>query len=231
MMPNGRRSVRLEHQLTRPSASLVDLEAAVRLAVEHDLTAIRVAPWLVKPARRALGGSRVALGTVVGYPHGGQLASVKAFEASRALEQGATEVDFVLNAGALVSGADQAVYEDIVGVVDMVHAARGLAGVIVEPEPLPEALMRRACRLAERAGVDYVVAGTGRASGSTAVQRTALLREACGPRVLVKAAGQFDNADEILAAAAAGATRVSAELDRVLIDEALGVATAARSAR
>lgn len=231
MTPTGRRSVRLEHRLTRPSASLGDLEAAVSLAAEHDLTAIRVSPWLLKAGRRMLGRSRVALGTVAGYPHGGQLASVKAFEASKALEHGATEVDFVLNAGALVSGEDETVYEDMVGVVDMVHAARGVAGVIVEPVALPDSLLRRACRLAERAGVDYVVTGIGSTPAPTTVQRAALLREACGPRVLVKAVGEFGHAEEIHAAIAAGATRVSAELNPALVDETLGVATAAGSAR
>jgi deoxyribose-phosphate aldolase len=186
--------------------------------------ALTVSPWLVRPARRLLGRSSVQLGTVVGYPHGGQLPDVKAFEASKALEHGAGQVDFALNAGALVSGDDDAVHRDMLAVVDMAHSARALAGVIVEPEPLPDELVRRACRFAERAGVDYVVAGTDDASPRRAIERVSLLREACGPRVQVKAVGRFRRADEVHAAAGGGATRVGGWLSEALVREALAVA-------
>jgi deoxyribose-phosphate aldolase len=226
MTANGRRAVRLEHRLTRPAASLDDLEAAVVLAAENELVALTVSPWLVRPARRLLGRSSVQLGTVVGYPHGGQLPDVKAFEASKALEQGTSQVDFALNAGALASGDDDAVHQDMLAVVEMAHSARALVGVIVEPEALPDELVRRACRLAERAGVDYVVTGTDEASPRRAVERVTLLREACGPRVQVKAAGRFRRADDVHAAAAVGATRVAGWLSAALVREALDVAPA-----
>ena len=105
----------------------------------------------------------MTLGTVVGYPHGGQLLSVKAFEASKALEQGATQIDFVINGGALASGDDETVFNDMLAVVDMAHSALAAAGVIVEADPMTEDLVRRACHLAERAGADYVVTGGRRA--------------------------------------------------------------------
>ena len=78
MTASVRRAVRLEHRLTQPNASLADLDAAVTLALDHDLAALTVNPWLVKRAKRALGRSRVTLGTVVGYPAGSQILSVKA---------------------------------------------------------------------------------------------------------------------------------------------------------
>jgi len=207
----GRRTVRLEHRLTAPNASLADLDAAVALALEHDLIAsLLVSPWLVKAARRKLGRSRLRLGTVVGYSHGGQLLTVKAFEASKALEQGATQIDFVMNGGALVSGDEETVYNDMLGVVDMAHSALAVACVIVEVATLPEDLVRKACRLAERAGVDQVATGTEGATASHAISRAAVLRDSVGPRVLVKAAGRFRAADEVREAIAAGAARVSA---------------------
>src|SRR5918996_1568514 len=107
MTASPRRVVRLEHRLTQPNASLSDLDTAVALAEEQELAALTVSPWLVKAAKRQLGRSRVELGTVVAYPHGGQLLSVKAFEASKALEQGATQIDFAMNAGALASGVEE----------------------------------------------------------------------------------------------------------------------------
>jgi deoxyribose-phosphate aldolase len=208
----GRRAARLEHRLTRPNASLAELDAAVALAIEHDCAAVTVNPWMVKAAKRGMGRSRMRLGTVVGYPHGGQILAVKAFEASKALEQGANQIDFVLNAGALVSGDDEIVFNDMLAVVDMAHSALAVAGVIVESEPVSDELLRKACRLAERAGADYVVTSTGEVAVRRTVQQTSVLRDSVGPRVQVKAAGRFRRLADVRAAANAGATRVSAEL-------------------
>ncbi len=230
MTASVRRAVRLEHRLTQPNASLADLEAAVALATQHEVAALTVNPWLVKAAKRGLGQSRVTLGTVVAYPHGGQLPAVKAFEASRALDQGATQIDFVLNGGALLSEDDEAAFEDMLAVIDMAHSALAAAGVIVEAEPLPEELLRRACRLAERAGADYVVTGPGDATARSTVARTRLLRDSVGPRTGVKAAGRFRDADQLRQAVDAGATRVSAALTPSLAREALESAAPAGTA-
>jgi deoxyribose-phosphate aldolase len=127
-----RRTVRLEHRLTRPNASAAELDAAIGLAVEHELASLAVSPWLVKSAARLLSRTPVQVGTVIGYPYGGQVAAVKAFEASTALEHGATELDFVLNAGALVTGDDEAVLDDMLAVVEMAHSALAQAGVILQ---------------------------------------------------------------------------------------------------
>jgi deoxyribose-phosphate aldolase len=217
-MTSGRRAPRLEHRLTNANATLADLETAVALATEHELAALTVSPWLVKAAKRHLGRSRVRLGTVVGFPHGGQILAVKAFEASKALEQGAAQIDFVVNGGALLSGDEETVLNDMLAVIDMVHSALGVAGVIVESDPMPVDQLRRACRIAERAGADYVVTGTGAGTARITVERSALLRDSVGPRVQVKAAGRLRRIDDLRAAADAGAatvaTRFSAELAR-----------------
>src|SRR4029079_5247430 len=161
MTPSVRRALRLEHRLTQPNASLADLEAAVALATSHELSGLTVSPWLVKSAKRKLGRSRVTLGTVIGFPHGAQVLSVKAFEASKALEQGATQIDFVLNGGALASGDDETVLKDMLAVLDMAPFDLAAAGVIGEADPMSEDLVRKACHLAERAGADYVVTSGG----------------------------------------------------------------------
>ena len=227
MTVTGRRPIRLEHRLTQPNASLADLATAIGLATEHELPALTVNPWLVKAAKRSLGRSRVAVGTVVGFPHGTQLLSVKAFEASKALEQGATQIDFVLNAGALVSGDDEIVFNDMLAVVDMAHSALAAAGVIVGADPLSEDLVRRACHLAERAGADYVVTGTGTASASATIARTRLLRDSVGPRIGVKASGRFRKVEELEEAVTAGATRVASQLTPALVRSAGGEPAAA----
>jgi deoxyribose-phosphate aldolase len=152
------------------------------------------------------------LGTVVGFPSGAQILAVKAFEASKALEQGANQIDFVLNAGALFSDEDEVVFNDMLAVIDMAHSALAVAGVIVEAEPMADEMVSRACRIAERAGADYVVTSAGEAPARRTVQRVPLLRDSVGPRVEVKAAGRFRALADVRAAASAGASRVSAEL-------------------
>jgi deoxyribose-phosphate aldolase len=96
--------------------------------------------------------------------------------------------------------------------VDMAHSALAAAGVIVEAEPMSEELVRRACRLAERAGADHVVTSAGQASVRITLARTRVLRDSVGPRIGVKAAGRFRSAEQIVAAGEAGASRVSANL-------------------
>ena len=217
MTASARRVVRLEHRLIQPNATLRDLDVAVALAGEHDLAALTVSPWLVKPAKRLLGRSRLQLGTVVAYPHGGQLLSVKAFEASKALEHGATLIDFVLNAGALASDDSETTFNDMLAVVDMAHSALAVVGVIVEPQPMAEELVRTACHLAERAGADYVVTGTGAAPARSTIARTRILRDSVGPRVQVKATGRLRTAEQIRDAFASGATRVALPFTAAMI--------------
>ena len=212
MTASVRRALRLEHRLTQQMASLRHLEAAVALATEHEVAALTVNPWLVKAAKRHLGRSRVTLGTVVGFPSGSQILSVKAFEASKALEQGATQIDFVLNGGALASGDEETVFNDMLAVVDMAHSALAAAGVILEAAPQSDELIRRACRLAERAGADYVVTSTGNATVRGTIARTRLVRDSVGPRIGVKASGRFRTLDQLAEATTAGASRVSALL-------------------
>jgi deoxyribose-phosphate aldolase len=231
MTASVRRALRLEHRLTQPNASLRDLEAAVALATEHQVASLTVNPWLVKAAKRQLGRSRVTLGTVVGFPSGGQILSVKAFEASKALEQGAGQIDFVLNGGALASGDEETVFNDMLAVVDMAHSALAAAGVILEAAPQSDELIRRACRLAERAGADYVVTSAGNATVRGTIARTRLVRDSVGPRIGVKASGRFRTFEQLVEATNAGASRVSALLTATLARLAAEATPAPAAAR
>ncbi|MDP9251298.1 MAG: hypothetical protein M3O78_08010, partial [Chloroflexota bacterium] len=116
---------------------------------------------------------------------------------------------------------DQLVLEDMLSVIEMAHAALASAGVIIEVAPLSEDLVRRACRIAERAGADYVVTSTGDDPPARAISRAALLRDSLGPRLAVTAAGRFATSNEVLAAAKAGASRISSPMTEALIAEAL----------
>jgi deoxyribose-phosphate aldolase len=215
------RTARLEHRLTRPTASLADLHAAAGLALEHELAALLVSPWMVKPAARLLARTPVRVATVIGFPHGGQVAAVKAFEASTALEHGATQLDVAVNAGALVSGDDDAVLADMLAVVEMAHSALAACGVIVSAGDVGEELVQRACRLAARAGAASVVTSDGLASVDATVAETRFLHGVVGGHLQVKAAGIFSDVSQLAEAAAAGADVISTSFSPQLAAAAL----------
>lgn len=215
------RTARLEHRLTRPTASLADLHTAAGLALEHELATLLVSPWLVRPAARLLARSTVRVATVVGFPHGGQVAAVKAFEASTALEHGATQLDVVINAGALVSGDDEAVLADMLAVVEMAHSALATCGVIVRAGLVGEELLRRACRLAARTGAAYVVTSDGSDSAAATVEVTRFLHGVVGGHLQVKAAGEFAELSQLVELTAAGADRISTSFSPQLAAEYL----------
>jgi deoxyribose-phosphate aldolase len=213
------RTARLEHRLTQPTASLADLHAAAGLALEHQLATLLVSPWLVKPAARLLSRTPVRVATVIGFPHGGQVAAVKAFEASTALEHGATQLDVMLNAGALVSGDDEAVLNDMLAVVEMAQSAMATCGVIVRAGPVSEELLRRACRLSARSAAAYVVTSDGREQADATVEQARFLHGVVGGHLQVKAAGEFTELSQLVEAVAAGADRISSAFSPQLAAE------------
>lgn len=215
------RTARLEHRLTLPTASLADLHAAAGLALEHELATLLVSPWMVKPAARLLARTPVQVATVIGFPHGGQVAVVKAFEASTALEHGATQLDVVLNTGALVSGDDEAVLNDMLAVVEMAHSALATCGVIVGAGSVSEELLRRACRLAARSGAAYVVTSDGGDRAAATVELARFLHGVVGGHLQVKAAGDFTELSQIAEAVTAGADRISTTFSAQLASEVL----------
>jgi deoxyribose-phosphate aldolase len=220
-MPTLARTARLEHRLTQPTASLADLHAAAGLALEHELASLLVSPWMVKPAARLLARTPVRVATVIGFPHGGQVAAVKAFEASTALEHGATRLDVAINAGALVSGDDDAVLADLLAVVEMAHSAIATCGVIVGVGALGDELVRRACRLAARAGAAWVATSDGPEAADATVAEARFLHDVVGGHLQVKAAGVLTELSQLSAAAAAGADRISTSFSQSLAAEAL----------
>jgi deoxyribose-phosphate aldolase len=224
------RTPRLEHRLTQPTATMADLHAAAGLALEHELDTLLVSPWLVKAAARLLSRSRVRVGTVIGFPHGGQVAAVKAFEASTALEHGATQLDVMLNAGALVSGDDDAVLNDMLAVVEMAHSAMATCGVIVQAGPVDGELLRRACRLAARSAAAYVVTSDGRQPAAATVEQARFLHGVVGGHLQVKAAGEFTELPQLVEAVAAGADRISTAYSPQLLAEFLAWQPAPKSA-
>jgi deoxyribose-phosphate aldolase len=160
---------------------------------------------------------------VVGFPLGATLADVKAYEARRAIMDGAREVDMVINVGALKSGDDCAVEHDIRSVVEASHEHGVLVKVIIEAALLNDDEKVRACLAAKRAGADFVKTSTGFAKGGATVADVALMRRTVGTGMGVKAAGGVKGIEDARAMLEAGATRIGASVGVKIAQEAAGV--------
>jgi len=200
----------IDHTLLRPDAAAADVDRLCDEAAEHSFAAVCVNPAWVRRAAERLRGSDVAVASVVGFPFGATPPDVKAFEARRAIRDGAREIDMVINIGALKSGQHDLVREDIARVSDACHEGGAANKVIIEAALLSDEEKVIACRLAQQAKADMVKTSTGYAKGGATVFDVALMRETVGPKMGVKAAGGIRTADDVEDMIAAGATRIGA---------------------
>src|SRR5437660_12713675 len=158
----------IDHSLLRPELDDAFITDGCKLAARYQVASVCCRPADVPRAVDLLAGTGVAVGTVIGFPHGGTTTEVKVFEAQQALRSGATELDMVINIGALRSSRDAYVKEDIAAVVAVAHAARAIVKVIFENAYLDDDQKVRACKLSEAAGADFVKTSTGfAATGAT----------------------------------------------------------------
>lgn len=198
----------IDHTLLKADAKKEEIEKLCEEAKEHHFASVCVNPTWVSLSSSLLEGTDVKVCTVIGFPLGANTPEVKAFEAQNAISNGATEVDMVINIGALKDGNDQEVKRDIQAVVE---ASKGvLVKVIIETCLLTEDEKIRACQLAVEAGADYVKTSTGFSTGGATVEDVALMRKTVGPDVGVKASGGVRNAEGAKAVIEAGATRIGA---------------------
>jgi deoxyribose-phosphate aldolase len=209
----------IDHSLLRPELDDAFVEAGCRLAAEYDVASVCVRPADVGRARAILVGTDVAVGTVVGFPHGSHRTETKVFEARQALADGATELDMVIQIGALKSGRDADVQADIQAVVDVVHEGGAIVKVIFENAYLTDDEKIRACHLSEAAGADFVKTSTGFASGGATHDDLRLMRANTSPSIGVKAAGGVRTLDALLEVMALGTTRIGATATKTIIDD------------
>lgn len=199
----------IDHTILKPDAVEKDIDRLCDEAAEHRFASVCVNPvWVPRCAAR-LRGTEVKTCTVVGFPLGATLPDVKAFETRRAVDLGATEIDMVLAVGQLKSGRDDEVLRDIEAVV-AARRAGVVVKVILETCLLADDEKRRACRLAVRAGADFVKTSTGFSTGGATVADIALMRSEVGPSLGVKASGGVKDRATLERMVAAGATRVGA---------------------
>jgi deoxyribose-phosphate aldolase len=209
----------IDHSLLRPELDDAFVEAGCRLAAEYDVASVCVRPVDVRRAKAILDGTDVMVGTVIGFPHGSSTTATKVYEAQRALDDGATELDMVIDIGALKSGRDEDVRRDIAAVVAVGHAGGAIVKVILENAYLTDDEKVRGSRLTEAAGADFVKTSTGFAPSGATHEDLALMRRTVSPHVQVKAAGGVRTLDALIDVMNLGVTRVGATATKVIIDD------------
>ena len=202
----------IDHTLLKPDATPDQIAQLCYEARKYGFAAVCINPTHVALAAQLLRGSSVAVCTVVGFPLGATPPEVKAYEAQVALDQGATEIDMVINIGALKARDYEVVARDIRAVVRVckAHSPPALVKVIIEAVLLIDEEKIAASLLAKESGADYVKTSTGFAAGGATVADVQLMRRTVGPRMGVKAAGGVRTRDEADAMVQAGATRIGA---------------------
>ncbi|RTR35325.1 deoxyribose-phosphate aldolase [Robertmurraya yapensis] len=199
----------IDHTLLKADAKKEQIETLCQEAKEFNFASVCVNPTWVGLASEMLNGTGVDVCTVIGFPLGANTPETKAFETKNAIENGATEVDMVINIGALKSGNIELVEKDIRAVVE---AAKGkaLTKVIIETSLLTDEEKVTACELSVKAGADFVKTSTGFSTGGATVEDIRLMRKVVGPEIGVKASGGVRNAEDANNMIEAGATRIGA---------------------
>ncbi len=212
----------IDHTLLKPDASRAEIEKLCREAAEFHFATVCVNPAWVSSAAALLRGTSVGVCSVVGFPLGATTPDVKNYETRRAIFDGATEIDMVINIGALKSGDLRTVERDITAVVEACQQCSVVSKVIIEAALLTDDEKVAACTLAKAAGADFVKTSTGFASGGATAADVALMRRIVGPAMGVKAAGGVRDLEGLKAMVAAGATRVGASAGVKIVQESKG---------
>ena len=208
----------IDHTLLKPDAKEGDIIKLCKEALEYKFASVCVNASYVKLAYSFLQGTEVRVCTVAGFPLGATTKEAKAFEASQAIENGAAEIDMVINIGALKSGKPDAVKEDIKAVVD-VCKDKALLKVIIETCLLTDEEKVTACLLSMEAGADFVKTSTGFSVGGATAEDIKLMRRTIGPDMGVKASGGIRNLESALKMIEAGASRIGASASVSIVNE------------
>lgn len=199
----------IDHTQLKPDTTEEKINSIIHEAKQYEFASVCVNPYWVKHCFNELRNTNVKVCTVIGFPLGATTTATKVFETKDAIKNGATEIDMVINVGALKSNNDLLVEEDI---KEVISAASGhaLTKVIIETSLLSEDEKVRACKLAKAAGADFVKTSTGFSGGGATIEDVKLMRETVGPSMGVKASGGVRDLETTEAMIDAGATRIGA---------------------
>ena len=209
----------IDHSLLQPNLTDADLEQGCRLARKYDVASVCIKPYAVALAARLLAGSTVAVGTTVGFPHGGHVTRIKLAEAEQAIADGARELDMVVNVGKVLSADWSYVADDIRAVVEAAHRRGALVKVIFENSMLEDGHKEKLCHICGEVSADFVKTSTGYSVSGATDDDLRLMRRCAPPHVQVKAAGGVRTFDRLLAVRALGVSRVGATATKVILDE------------
>ena len=210
----------IDHTALKPDTTAERIVALCQEAKAYRFAAVCVNPMHVALCRQLLDGTSVEVATVAGFPLGATLPEVKAYEAQRSIAAGATEIDMVLNVGALKDRQYERVLQDIAGVVQVCHVRDVILKVIIEAALLTDEEKVAACVLAQESGADFCKTSTGFGPGGATPEDVALMRRTVGPGMGVKAAGGIRSYQDALRMVGAGATRIGASSGVAIIQEA-----------
>ena len=212
----------IDHTLLKPDASRNEILKVCEEGVRYGFASVCINPIWVREAACALRGSGVKVCTVIGFPLGANVPDTKVYEARRAIFDGASELDMVVNVGALKSGDHDLVSRDIRGVVEVAHEVGYICKVIIETALLTDDEKVSACLIAKEAGADFVKTSTGFSKGGATAADVALMRRAVGGQMGVKASGGVRDLKQAQEMIRAGATRIGASVGVQIIQEAAG---------
>lgn len=207
----------IDHAILKPELTRAQVDADLDLAAAHRIFSVCVRPSDIGHAVERLSGTGVAVGTVIGFPHGTTSTAAKVAEARQALADGAVELDMVLNIGWLRSGLLDEVEADIRAVVEA--ADDHLVKVIFETAYLSDEEIVAACRASEAAGADFVKTSTGFAGGGATIPHLRLMLDTVGGRLQVKASGGVRGLDTLLEMRSMGVTRFGTSATAAILDD------------
>ena len=210
----------LDHSLLQQTLTDEALEKGCQLARQYDVASVCIKPYGVKLAAKILAGSDVLVGTTIGFPHGGHLTAVKVFESEKAMDDGAVELDMVVNIGKVLSKEWGFVADDIRAVVEAAHRGGAKVKVIFENCFLQDEHKIELCKICGDANADWVKTSTGYGATGAIDDDLKLMRKHSPSHVQVKAAGGVRDYDRLIAVRKIGVTRVGATATKVILDSA-----------
>jgi len=208
----------IDHSLLKPELTVDEVVTGCQLALTYHVASVCVKPSDVLLAGSILTGTDVKVGTVVGFPHGSSTSATKTFESRQAMEEGAEELDMVINIGRMRSHEDDYVYKEIAAVVE-VAGERAIVKVILENAYLTDDEKVRACKLIEKAGARFAKTSTGFAPTGATVKDVDLMRASVSPMIQIKAAHGVRTLDALLEMMQHGVTRVGATATQSILEE------------
>jgi deoxyribose-phosphate aldolase len=209
-----------DHSLLQPVLTDAELAKGCQVAVEYNVASVCIKPYAVGLAAKLLAGTGVLASTVIGFPHGGHLTKTKVYESEAAMDDGAVELDMVVNIGKVLSADWPYVTADVKAVVDAAHRRGARVKVIFENCFLKEEHKRALCRICGEVGADWVKTSTGYGESGATLDDLKLMRECSPPQVQVKAAGGVRSFETLVAVRALGVTRVGATATKAILDDA-----------